>query len=789
MATDLLYASAYTFNLLSLPSFIVAFLCLCLGIFIIIREGFYLTSVSYFILSLIFTVWFGSYGMMYMANEPGVAHFWANAAHLALPFIPAAGYMLTVSILLIYPRRRWLSWLFWLIGLVFVVGQLYYGLLFEHLYHYVFGFYPNYQLISTFFVGYLAAVLVLCVIEYVVALKNCDEKTRYYYRTENFLTAFLIGYLAGIDMIPVYGVNILPLGFLPIFAFLITVAYTVIQYRLIDITSRFAVDKILNTMVDPLLVFDTSLNIKVFNSAASQLLGYRTEELYDKPLSEIFPQEHRKTYEQFRSSEEPENMYTEVSVLTKEGNRIEANLSFSPLHDPKLEYIMGHVLVIRDIRAYKRVERRLAYLAEHDSLTGLYNRRGFFNAMESQLKHRPRQSVALMWLDINQFKLINDSLSHEHGDQLLRQLSTFINHSFGFDICARIGGDEFALVKFDAVNYDIERLAQIVVSSIQAKNFNLGNQHVRITSCLGVAIYPVHGKNPNELLAHADRAIYWAKKIGPNHYFMFSMDEGSPYQHEIERSKQVRQALTEKKLKLHAQPIYDIANEQTSCYELLLRLVDYDGTIVQPVDFLQAAENYGLMGEINRYVISETIDVMERLTKAGYTGKVSFNIGGNALMDTEFLNYFKEKLRHSNVDSQRLVIEMTETVIITNIDYAYSFISACRELGLKFALDDFGVGMSSLNHIKLLPVDIIKVDGSFIMNLLDSDVDFTIVNAIARLAQILNINTVAEFVKDKKTLEKLGTLSFTHAQGYYFGKPVPISDIETYYLEQSGDDS
>jgi len=343
-----------------------------------------------------------------------------------------------------------------------------------------------------------------------------------------------------------------------------------------------------------------------------------------------------------------------------------------------------------------------------------------------------------------------------------------------FSFCGRVGGDEFAFGLLNTSEASASSHVQKLIREAQNTLFFVGKEHIRVNLCAGIALYPIHGQNLEELTVHADRALYMAKRIGPNYYHLYSNTDSETFTRELNILQQIKQGLGNDQLQLWGQPIYDLKNNDLIAYELLLRLVDNQGTVYSPYYFLNIAESYGMMGDINRYVLDKTLKILQSLDAQGFTGRVACNIGGSALMDMEFYNYFDDCIQRSSVDPGRVICEITESMVITRLDYALTFMNNAHKLGVQIALDDFGVGESSLNMIKNLPVDIIKVDGSFIRNLKTSHVDYIVVRSIIDLAQVLNIETVAEYVENHEIAHMLQRLGFTYAQGYYYGKPEPI---------------
>ena len=424
------------------------------------------------------------------------------------------------------------------------------------------------------------------------------------------------------------------------------------------------------------------------------------------------------------------------------------------------------------LEARVEAEHNLVWLADHDPLTNLYNRRRFQEVFDQvlALSVRYRRTGALLFLDLDQFKFVNDLSGHQAGDALLllvaSRLRDAIRHS---DILARLGGDEFALVLPEAGAAEAVYMANKLQHDLKQVDFSSHGRPHKVSCSIGITLFPDHGKDMNDLLANADMAMYQAKEAGAGRWHLYSPDEQAK---ELLASRakwreRISRALLDDAFELHYQPIYDIRAKRVTRYETLVRMRDNAGRLVFPDHFIPIAEQSGQIHEIDRWVIRKAIDRVQE--RSGLS--LSVNLSGRVLDDPSLLEWFHEELKKSAIDPGRLIVEITETAAVANVQDAIAFMREIKALGCRFALDDFGSGFSSFAYLKQLPVDIVKIDGAFIQQLATSADDQLFVKALTDVARGLGKVTVAEFVEDAETLRLLEEFGVDFAQGYYIGRP------------------
>ncbi len=428
-------------------------------------------------------------------------------------------------------------------------------------------------------------------------------------------------------------------------------------------------------------------------------------------------------------------------------------------------------------RAVSRIRRRdwsLRRLANYDDLTGLPNRRHFEELLGEELAGWDRPPAALLFLDLDHFKYINDVLGHSAGDVMLRQVASRLAAAVkDTDVVARFGGDEFMLLLRGVSAAEAVQTAGRLLGEIrdyplvyERRSFSV-NGSIGITAVTGP--YTV-----DELLAQADMACHQAKTDGRNLVRLFEPEAGAveTLETDLGQLEKLKAALREDRFVLFFQPIVSLDSGAFTHYEVLLRLDD-GGELVAPGAFLSAATRFGLMQEIDRWVIDHALEELARLRTRAPELRFTINVSGASFVGGELDGYVAEALERHRLPASAVVFEITEQVAVGSFANATRQIDALMKLGCEFAIDDFGAGYSSLNYLKQLPMQYIKIDGAFIGKLVDSPVDQVIVRSIAEIARVLGKKTVAEFVGDDATLTLLRKLGIDYAQGYHVGRPTP----------------
>lgn len=454
---------------------------------------------------------------------------------------------------------------------------------------------------------------------------------------------------------------------------------------------------------------------------------------------------------------------------------VEARFEVSLSKNNKTRSISG---TIDNITSRKKAQNDLEYLAMHDGLTGLYNRHYFENELNqfSATAARGNGPHALLYLDLDHFKVINDTLGHHHGDMVLRNISSLISSRLrASDFIARIGGDEFALLLPNTDQSTALKLADNICKLLDEYQCTIEKQTFKVNCSIGVAEITGHESLADEYMKQADIALYAAKKQGRNLAHLYNKHDAlsKDLQASLEWVKTLHQAVADDNLVLYFQPIVTIATGKVAYYEALVRL-ELNGKIIPPNDFIPALERDGDMSLLDRQVISKGIAYLAQYKQLT---KIAINLSAQGFSDERLVPFIKEKLQQHNVDASRIIFELTESASLSNITATQRMVEKLLDLGCAFSIDDFGTGFSTFEYLKQLPAKSVKIDGSFVVDLAKNPVDLALVKAIYDVATALGKQTVAEFVENAATLEILANIGVTYAQGYYLGKPTPVDEL------------
>lgn len=513
------------------------------------------------------------------------------------------------------------------------------------------------------------------------------------------------------------------------------------------------------------------------NHYGEVLIGWREEELKGVRFYDLVCHVHSSKQQEVAGLQDVasgrlEQLSQECVLVSRDGT--EREIAWSHM---RLAGEAGQVLSVGvDITERKRAETRIAWLAEHDPLTGLASRQHFQHQLEQSLAMASRsgRSGALLYLDLDGFKYVNDISGHQAGDVVLRMVAEELSALLrDIDLVARLGGDEMGILLHECGRDGAVEVAEKINRRLAEIKFpGLGGSH-RISASVGIVIFPTDDMDVKKMLANADIAMYQAKSVRPGGWHVYA--EGERMQEKLQQwvfwEQKIKKALEEGEFVIYYQPILDIGSGSISHYEALVRMRAEDGSVIAPGEFMEVAEKSGLIRDIDRYVVHAVIGRLLELLEAGSTCKIAVNLSGMSINHDGLLDFLRQELARSPALPQHLIFEITETAAVADFPAAQTFMQAMRELGCAFSLDDFGVGYSSFYYLKHLPVDYVKIDGSFIRNLADSPDDQVFVRAMAEVARGFGKKTVAEFVGDERALALLRTFGVDYAQGYFIGKP------------------
>lgn len=538
---------------------------------------------------------------------------------------------------------------------------------------------------------------------------------------------------------------------------------------------------------NPTMVFDLDLDGRIHsvNRFGAKQLSLGVEHLLDCSIfSFVHPEDVKENQSFFqRCRTYPAQIHKQESrIICRDDNIIWVRETARLVND---ENNQPHfLLVCEDITETRRLAEKIAYQAAHDELTGLVNRRQF----DIHIQHLVTQaqtensSHVLCYLDLDQFKVVNDTCGHLAGDELLRQLGDLLKHHVRkSDVLARLGGDEFGILMSNCSIEQALITGEKLRNTIRDFQFAWENRSFSVGVSIGLApIYRTSG-NAVDILKEADAACYAAKDKGRNRVHVFSPDdeELAERQGEMQWVEKIRVGIEKDRFQLYGQLIVPISDHDKGLhFETLLRYQDELGNIIPPGAFLPAAERYNMAPSLDRWVIASLFEYLG--STPGFIERLdicSVNLSGLSLSDEHMLDFIGEQFRKWHIPTYKICFEITETAAISNLSYAKEFIDTLRRKGCSFSLDDFGSGLSSFAYLKNLPVDFLKIDGLFVKDILDDKVDWTMVKAINEVGHVMNKKTIAEFVENQNIFDLLKTLGVNYAQGYGVAKPVPLKDL------------
>jgi len=529
---------------------------------------------------------------------------------------------------------------------------------------------------------------------------------------------------------------------------------------------------------DAIFVVGRDGAVASWNPAAERMFGFAAAQVLGAPATELLGWHgsgaHHRLLTAALAGERIEPF--ETTLCDCEGRLVEVSLSLSPMRSAAREAIDSVSVIARDNTERKRLEHQLLHLADHDALTGLHNRRRFDEELGRAVANalRYHESAALLLVDIDDFKYVNDSFGHAAGDELLRSIAALLEHRIRVtDILARVGGDEFALLLPRAGADEARRVAADLVQIAREHDLSLDGSPVRATVSVGAVVFDATSGTAESALVAADRAMYEAKAQGRDRYVLYPDVDTNAGRAQLPWEQRIRRALDNGGFELQCQPIQSVDGGGVAHYELLLRLREADGTLTCPAAFLGVAERLGLIHAIDRWVVGQAVGLVA--AHPGLTFAV--NVSAASMDDPELLALVRRELGRSGADPSRLVFEITETATIARMDDARRFADAVTALGCKLAIDDFGTGFGSFYYLKHLPVSYLKIDGDFVANP-RGRADELVIEAIVGMARGLGKRTIAEFVGDDDTLTMLSTLGVDFAQGYHVGRPFSVALLD-----------
>jgi diguanylate cyclase (GGDEF)-like protein/PAS domain S-box-containing protein len=543
----------------------------------------------------------------------------------------------------------------------------------------------------------------------------------------------------------------------------------------------------LESIGDAVITTDAAGVIDYLNPIAEQLTGWRLEEARGQALDAVLRvvnEANREALESLvtRCLREARVIVgsDQGALIDRAGREVAIQNSAAPIRDREGR-VLGTVVVFRDVSRERRLKRALSYQATHDALTGLINRREFeqrLHAALAETRADPPIEHALVYVDLDQFKVINDTCGHPAGDRLLKQVTSLLQTRVRTsDTLARLGGDEFGILLQDCGLEQAMKIAEGLRQGIRDFRYEWAGEPLTIGASIGIVTIDKNTETVAAVMSAVDVACYAAKDGGRNRVHVYQPDNVPTRHKEMQWVSRLQRAHDDDRLELFFQPIRAIgANPDRELhYELMLRMRDEAGGLVHPGEFIPAAERYNLMPAIDRWVVRQVLGTVLGRGRVGEHANFAINLSGTTLSDEGFLDFLLVELAATTLRPGSLCFEITETAAIASLSNVVYFMREVRDRGIRFALDDFGSGLSSFSYLKTLPVDFLKIDGQFVENVVRDPVDRSMVEAICQVARAMGIRTIAERVETKEALEELARIGVDYAQGFYLAEPAPIA--------------
>ncbi len=536
--------------------------------------------------------------------------------------------------------------------------------------------------------------------------------------------------------------------------------------------------EVLRMASDAVIALDEKQNVVLFNQQAEAFFGYTRQEVIGKPLLFLIPERFRKNHPNNIKRFEEEaisriymEQRKELWGLRKNGEEFPIEVTISKLVIDGKKYFIA---MVRDITGKKEAEEKILHQAYYDSLTGFPNRNLLHKRLKEAIwvgkeRHYP---IALLLMDLDQFKVINDTLGHHQGDILLKEVALrFKSVLFSTDLVARMGGDEFAVIAPLSESDHTGILVDKIMKALEPP-FKIAEIPIRVEISIGIAFFPDHGNDPESLIRNADIAMYLAKRKKKG-YVIYDRERDQHDPRKLALMSELRRAIEQDELVLHYQPKIDLKTNQVIGVEALLRWMHPERGLIPPDQFIGLAEHTGLIKPLSEWVFNAAHRQCQVFHEKGKNLSIAINMSSRNVQDTELQTMIEEKIERSGVEPGVVELEITESAIMDDPDGALKVMRQLRALGISFTIDDFGTGYSSLSYLKKLPVSALKIDRTFVMEMTTNEDDAAIVRSTIDLGHSLGLSVIAEGVENRETYERLAAMGCDAAQGYYMCKPIP----------------
>jgi len=543
----------------------------------------------------------------------------------------------------------------------------------------------------------------------------------------------------------------------------------------------------LHSIGDGVITVDKNYLIKTINPVAETLADVKSDDIIGKSILSIYEGEEAIQRDEINNNlinSGVQRTLFDFTLTQKDGEKFEVEHTIAPIIDQD-NTILGAVIILRDVTEMRSMEKRLSFQASHDSLTGLINRREFEVRLEQTIRNAQTEHNihSICFLDLDKFKIINDTSGHAAGDEFLKQISKTIQSELrATDVLARLGGDEFGIILNSCSIPKAKTICNQIIDTIKSTRFNWGKNSFESGASIGIVPITHLTTSLSEVMSSVDAACYEAKDKGRNRTQVFEPNNAEFVKHRIETTwvQKIKTAIDNNDFELYCQEILAInPNYPTpKTVEILIRLNDKD-KVIAPDSFIPTAERYNMMPIIDSWVVTNTFNfLIDYKEKNNADIRVAINLSGQSLSDDTLLNLITSRLRkNKSLIKEHICFEITETAAIANMSRATEFITNVKQMGCKFSLDDFGSGLSSFSYLKNMPVDNLKIDGVFIRDILTDSINKAFVESIHNIGKMMGIKTTAEYVENEDILNCVKEMGIDYAQGYHIAKPEPIKNL------------
>lgn len=547
---------------------------------------------------------------------------------------------------------------------------------------------------------------------------------------------------------------------------------------------------------DAFILFDQSLSIIFANNAITLVTGRPSSSFINMYIVDFvdligldLPDLLREL--DWMHSQQKNSPPRDIIVNRQDGTSIALEMRLEMI-DNHHQNEQNFLIVLSNITERKQLENELHQLAFYDKLTGLPNRRMFMDNLQNLIRQSQRQnkSFAVFFMDLDDFKYINDSLGHEAGDALLNEIGTRLKEIFrNTDIVARLGGDEFTVtienIK-DAEDEDLVYLANKLLTQLSHQPIHVMDRSLTINTSIGIAKFPEHGVDSESLVKNADTAMYYAKRSGKNRYALFSEEMNVHLRQHIEMESDLKEAITQHdQIFMQYQPIIDLKSQKIVGVEALARWKHPEKGLVSPIDFISVAEESDLIVDLSDTLINISFKQAQTWKIQAKNIYISINISVRQFEKNNFIQHIVSALHQYQLDAKNIQLEFTESVMLNSNNETFIKFASLKELGFRIAIDDFGTGYSSLGYIHKLPIDVIKIDRTFIVDMPNNQKTRAIVAAITKLSSSLGIKTIAEGIENEAQAALVKGAKCDYAQGYLYSRPLDANDFKNKYLQSS----